>query len=431
MLLLENTISKLKSNKLIKNSSILFIGSMAVSIGNYLFHLISGRILGPGDYGILASLLSLNIILAVPTGVISMISVKLASNVKVSKKYGELHYLIKYLLKNLTLIGLAVFFILCFFSPSLARFLKIPSPKLIILLGVIVFLSFLIPVVQGVLRGLQKFKSLAWNMIVMPIIKTTLVVILLLLGFRVYGALIAMLAASIAVFVLAFKPLWFLFRFRAKKNVQTKKILLYALPVLISLFCFTLLYNIDIIMAKHFFTETDAGLYSALSKLGQIIFFVIGAIVATMFPMVAEKYKKGEEHKHLLAQSLKIVALVCGTGVLIYFLFPKILVRVFFGSAYLSIAHLVGLVGLAMFFLALNNVFLNYYLSIHKFKFIYILVCATVLEITLILFYHNSIKQIVLNVLISMGLLFIGLMVFYLYQNKKNRNESLNPNPCL
>ena len=424
-----NLISKLKSNKLIKNSSIFFLGSMTMSVGNYLFHLISGRVLGPKDYGVLASLLSLNIILAVPTGVIAMVTVKLTSDIKVNKNYGELRFLIKCLLKSLSLIGLAVFFILCFLSPFIARFLKIPSEKLIILLGAIVFLSFLIPVVQGVLRGLQKFKSLALNMMVMPITKTVLVIILLFLGFRVYGALIAMLASSIAVFALGFKPLLFLFRFRPKNKIRLKKVLLYALPVLISLFCFTLLYNIDIIMVKHFFTETEAGLYSALSKLGQIIFFATGAIVGVMFPMVAEKYRKGEKHNHLLVQSLKIVALISGLGLSIYWLFPKIIMQILFGSAYLSVTPLVGFFGLAMSFLAMNNIFLNYYLSIHKFKFIYILALATVLEVILILFYHNSIKQIVFNVLVSMGLLFGGFCVFYFYQNKKHRDESLNLNP--
>lgn len=411
-------VQKFRNNPLIKNSTIFFLGSITVSIGNYIYHLVLGRILGPEDYGILASLISISIILSIPTATISLISTKLASNAKVKKNYGQLHFLIRYLLKRLGLASIIFILIFSLLSPAIAAFLKIPTPNLVIMIGLSMVFAFLIPVTEGTLKGLQLFKPLAINMSILPVVKTGLGIILVLMGFQIYGALGGFLAANIAVFAFSFIPLRFLFKYKRKKRIKINHIFRYSIPVLAALFCFTLLYNLDIILVKHFFNEQDAGLYSALSKLGQIIFFGTGAIATVLFPMVSEKYKKGENTNHLLWQSLKIVSLASGFGVLLFFIFPKFFMSLLFGAAYLSVSPLVGLFALAMLFLALNNVFINFFLSIHKYKFIYIISFATILEITLIIFLHSSIKQIVYNILFSLILLFVGLVFIFFLENK-------------
>ncbi len=417
-------LSKFTNNGLVKNSYILFLGSMSVSVGNYIFHLVAGRALGPVGYGILASLISVSVILSIPMSTINMVIVKLASNLKADKNYGELHFLLRYLIKRLSLIGLAVFLILCIISPKLANFLQIPSLKLILILNFILFLAFLMPATRGIIQGLQLFKSLTWNLLIEAIIKTSLGAILVLTSLKVYGALGAIAVASLIAFIVSFLPLRFLFLHHQQNKIKDYKIISYTLPVFLTLFCFTTLYNIDIVMVKHFLPAKEAGLYSALSKLSQIIFFATGTIAAVMFPMVSEKHKKGESHHHLLWQSLKIVGAISGIGVIFYFLFPHLIIRMLFGSSYLAISPLLGFAAAGMFFLSLNNILINYYLSIHKFKFIYILVAASILEILLILIRHHSIKQIVFNLLFSLTGLFGGLLIFYFKEKKRVYQEN-------
>lgn len=419
---------KLKKNKLIKNSYILFLGSMSTSVGNYIFHLVAGRALGPADYGVLASLISVSVILSIPMSTINMVIIKLASNLKVNKNYGELHFLLRYLMKNLTLVGLAVFLALCIMAPWLAHFLQIPSLKLILMLNFILLLAFVVPTTRAILQGLQLFKSLSWNLLIEALIKTSLGAALVLTSLKVYGALGAIVVASLIAFIVSFLPLRFIFLHTPQNKIKDYKIISFALPVLITLFCLTAFYNVDIIMVKHFFPAKEAGLYSALSKLSQIIFFATGTIAAVMFPMAAEKYKKGEDHQHLLKQSLKIVGFVSGIGVVAYFLFPQLIIKMLFGSSYLVISPLVGFSAITMFFLSLDNILINYYLSVHKFKFIYLLIATSILEILLILMRHSSIRQIVFNLLISLAGLFGGLMIFYFWEKRSNLalNKSKN-----
>lgn len=413
-----------RNSALIKNSFTFFLGAISISVGNYIFHLFLGRILGPKDYGVLASLLSISVILSIPMGTVQTVIIKSASDLKVKNNYPGLHYLTNYFLKSLSVIGILFFLFITIYSKQIALFLKIADYHLIILLGVMLFVSFLIPATRGLLQGLQLFKPLSINMATEAIIKTVFGVFLALIGFRVYGALWSIIIATLVVFCLSLFPIKFIFNAQPTQKLKMNKVGRYAFPVFFSLLFFTLLYNIDVILIKHFFSDHDAGLYSALSKLGQIIFFATGSIASVMFPMAAEKYTRGENHHHLLFQSLKIVGLIGGLAVIFYFLFPSLIIQLLFGSSYLVIQPLIGLFALAMFFLSIINIFVNYYLSIHRFDFIFLLAITSILEIILITFYHHSLQSVVYNVLFSLSFLTLGM--FILFFTRKNQQQVIS-----
>lgn len=55
------------------------IGAIVGGFGNYLYHLLMGRMLGPADYGILVSLISIFSILGVPLSAVGLTIVKFVS----------------------------------------------------------------------------------------------------------------------------------------------------------------------------------------------------------------------------------------------------------------------------------------------------------------------------------------------------------------
>jgi len=142
-----------------------------------------------------------------------------------------------------------------------------------------------------------------------------------------------------------------------------------------------------------------------------------------MFPMVAEKYKKGEDHNHLLIQSLKIVGFAGILGVAFYFIFPRLVIKILFGASYLAVAPLAGWFALAMLFLSLINILISYHLSIHRFKFIFFVGAAGITEILLIVFYHHSIRQVVMDVLFSLAGLLLALLLFYFWNQKVGKER--------
>ena len=58
-----------------------------------------------------------------------------------------------------------------------------------------------------------------------------------------------------------------------------------------------LMYSLDIILAKRFFSAEDAGKYAVISMLGKMIFFGTAAIGKAMFPFTSENYESGKERE--------------------------------------------------------------------------------------------------------------------------------------
>ncbi len=131
-------------DKLTKQVGLLFISSMVVNVSNYLFQVFMGRSLGPADYGILASLFSLFMILSVPAGVLQTVTAKYTSNFRAHKKLGKIAKLVKGLLKRVSLFGLLGFILFIIASKFISSFLHIPSRLPVIITGVALIFAIIL-----------------------------------------------------------------------------------------------------------------------------------------------------------------------------------------------------------------------------------------------------------------------------------------------
>lgn len=407
-----NLFSRIKNNPLVKGSFILFIGSLVVNISNYLFHFFMGRMLGPSDYGVLVSLVSLLYLVSVFSTTLTTITIKFTADYFSAGQFGKIHLLIKKLAKRFFWVGLAVFFIFLLTAKFIAKFLQINHPSLIIIIGAFSLILFLISINRGVIQGLQKFGHLAVNVSVEGLLKLILAIIFVVLGWKVFGPVAAILVACLFAYLISFVPISFLFK-KKFQSIDKKKFILYSLPTLFIIFFSVSLYNSDIILVKHFFPSREAGLYSALSTLGKIVFFASGAIAQAMFPMTAYLTRRKKDPSKILKQTIILSSLISLVVLILYFIFPKYLVTILFGKEYLEISSYLFYFGLVFFIFSLSNIFISFYLSIHKLRFVYFLALVALLEIILIAFFHQSIMQIIFILFSIMVLLLAGLIIYY------------------
>jgi len=130
-----------------------------------------------------------------------------------------------------------------------------------------------------------------------------------------------------------------------------------------------------------------------------------------MFPKVSESHILNKDHKNILYKSLLLILSFGGLISLFYFIFSKFTVNLLFGADYLEITNLLGLFGIVMTIFSLIYVLAFYYASINKTKFIYLLVLFNLLEAILIWFFHNSLMQIIIILLILFGILFLIMIL--------------------
>lgn len=400
----------LQQNDLFRGTAVIFLGSIFAGFGNYIFNILMGRMLGPTQYGILASLLALTYIVGVPSQTINLVVSKYIAMLHAKNQINQAREFLKKILSKTMVWGM-IFLVLFYLSSFfIADFLHLQSPSPLFILGLILLFSFISPVFDGSLAGLTKFKELSLNSVLTVFLKLALAIFLIYGGFGVNGSLLAILTSSLFAIVFAFYWLK-LPREQSPLKINTSHFLNYGKNVFFASFFLAALYNIDILLVKHFFSPQEAGYYATLSLLGKMIFFLTASVSAVLFPLSAKNHEKGESSAHLLKLSVLVVLLFSLFITTAYFLFPALIVNALFGALYLPIAPYLGYIGIVFIFYSLINVLILYNLSINRFDFVICLFLGTFCEIGLIYLFHSSLQQIIEIMLVVMGLTFFSIIL--------------------
>ncbi len=406
--------SVLTSEDLLKHASIMFIFSVLASICNYAFQVYMGRALGPEDYGIFGSLFAISYMIYLVTATIQTTGARYVSKFVGEKHEDEINNFLRSALKRMALLGIILFLGLLFVSNWLSSFLKIGSIDPIIILGSTLLFSTLLPVNLGVIQGLEKFKSLGLTNLVLFSSKLMIGVLLVYIGFGVNGAIAALVFGTIFALIFSFIPIRSYLKKPDIRNHSFNFLNLYkySIPTLIAMFCYSVPANVDVIIAKHFFSDYDAGIYVAVSVLGKIMIFLPGAIVDVMFPKVSKRYSEKKGTVHLLNLSLLYTGL--GTGILaaLFWFFPSQIIEIPFGAEYIGAAPLIQLYGLTTLFFSLTVVIMRFNLAIHNTKYVYLLLSFTVLEVGLLSVFNNDPMEMIRVLLVVNVVLFIASYVY-------------------
>ena len=383
------------------------------------------RYLSVADFGAMNSLFSLMIVVSVPAISILLVSTKYVSNFKASKELEKIRFFRKKVFKKLISYETTILVLMLLVSPWVSSFLKIKSYVPVMILFLILYFSFLVPLNLGVLQGLQRFLPLGICGSLIGILKLVFGILLVLLGFRLNGAMMALFLSSLALFILPFYYLKDLPKSDSHLDdlgIGLRKILSYSLPVVLSSFSIMALANIDLILVKHYFSAEQAGIYASVAVLGRSIFYLPGIIVMAMFPIVSESVALKKNPFLKLKKAVGITLLIAGFGLITMLVIPDLMLSFLFGKTYSQGASLLRIFSLAMFFMALINILSNFLLAIERKWFIFFLIMGCVVEILLISFFHKSLITILI---ILTGLTFLICISLIFQILRLNFNERL------
>jgi len=403
-------IKRLKlTDNLIRQGGWIFFAVSLGSLFNLLYQWYMVRNLTKVDFGILDSLLALLLYISVPTGTLQTAITKFTSSFHGLNQWNKIKIFLSRFGKMVFLFGLAFFLIIALGSGYISSFLQIPSAAPVVIIGVLVLLSLMLPLTLGGLQGLQIFGWFGLNGIVGTGLKLIMGIIFVSLGFGVMGALGAYILASLTMILLSFVPLRRFILEKSKlsadsigaanpgdssEEINFVEIYKYFLPVAITLLCFINLINVDIILVKHFFPPIEAGYYAVARMVGKVILFLPAPITIVMFPKVSNLHAQGKNTLPILKKSLVIVGFLCGIAALLCIIFPSLIIRLLSREECLQSVNLVWLFALAMPFFALIYTILFYQLSIHRFNFVYPLIFFTILQTILIVLFHQTLSQV-------------------------------------
>ena len=307
-------------------------------------------------------------------------------------------------------IGVGLMLVLALGAPLWASFFSTASLWPFVIFGIFIPFYMLQGVDRGLLQGRTKFGWLAVTYQTEMWSRLAISLILVALGFGINGAVFGI--------GLSFVAAWFVAR-RVGRDMpaaqplaqdMSKEILLFTAPVLVAQLGQILINNSDILIVRRFFTAEEAGAYAALALIGRMVFFATWSIVTAMFPIVAQRFRRGEAHRPLYYLSLGIVLAGSLAIIGVTALFPTQIVHLLFGEAYASIAPLLWVYAVATMFYALANVVINYRLSIGSTGGTYLAITAGVAQVTFLWVWHDSLAQVVWIQVWLMAILFVVLL---------------------
>ena len=397
---------------LLGGSALLMASATLVNAGNYLFNLILGRWLGPAAFADLSLIVTLFLVIGFVASGVQTPSARFAAIYTAESNLQGMADLRRGLVRGAAALGVGLAAMFALGAPTWQRFFNTASPVPFIIFGIFVPFYILQAVDRGLLQGRIRFGRLAASYQSEMWSRLALSLVFVALGWAVNGA--------VGAISLSFVATWFVARAvrrdlpagRPLTPAVRSRVLTYAAPVLLAQLGQILINNSDILIVRHFFPAEAAGRYAALALIGRIVFFATWSVVTAMFPIAAQRHRRGENHRPLLYASLGIVLLVSLILLAVMLRVPNLVVGLLFGPAYLSIAPLLWRYSLATMLYALANVVINYRLSIGQVGGTYLGVAGGVAQVALLWAFHATLEQVVWVQVGLMAGIFVSLLVW-------------------
>ncbi|OUR98360.1 sugar isomerase [Flavobacteriales bacterium 33_180_T64] len=389
---------------------------LAVNGGNYLYNLILGRVLGPEQFADAAVLITFLLVLSFVAMTFQLVTAKFL----VIFENKILASFISKIYKKAIFAGISLGILIIIFSNQLQQVFNTSSSSMFVIFGIGVPIYFLMSVNRGVFQGKKAFKplSITYQAEMLSRLLITLGLIFLL---NIQSSIVIAIGILIS-FVFGLLP----FKLKNIKLKTTVQIDTGQFKQVRQFFIITAFYeltqiiinNSDILLVKHYFESYDAGLYASLALIGRIVYFIAWMFVMLLLPTVVQLKKEGKPTVPILFKYVGYIAIIASLIIFMCVLFPETAITLLFGNSYLAMAPLLWKYALATGLFAISNIFVYYYLSLDQYIPVIFSGVFGLFQMGLVVFFHNSLEQIVHVQIVAMVLMLVFQVVYFIYNSK-------------
>jgi len=411
--------------RIVSGSVVLLAGSGLTTGINLVYNIVVARFLGPKGFGQATVVYTILTLISAVTLSFQIISTKFVAQQDSPEGKAAVY---RGFHRAAWGCGALIALILLSSQGAIASFLNLPRPALVALLAI--GAAFYIPLGsrRGYIQGTYGFRRFATNLVIEGAFRLGGSVILIVLGMGVEGVIAANTAAVAVAYLGAApkltgrsaNPL----RFSGALREISQAMVFFSGQVLIN--------NCDIVLVKHFFLATDAGLYAAVAMVGRVIFAFSSSVVNSMFPLVAGTRDVDRRNLKVIATSL---LLVLGTGSLLALalgIAPAWIWTTLFGSEFqiagrFSLPHLLALYAVTTVIFSLSVVIITFEMSYKIANTSWIQLAFSGMVILGICRFHSSLVQVILVQLVLMVVLLICVAIPFLLDSLTNPRTLLQP----
>jgi O-antigen/teichoic acid export membrane protein len=393
----------------LSGGSLLLIATVVVNICNFVFNAYLGRVLTFEQFGIITLINTMWYIALIPINALyTTVNHRIAFLNSNENTQESLHFLQSTKRRNLFI---SLFISTCFLAavPLTDEFFQIHNYVITFLFTPMITFGVITAINKGFLQGIFNFKSVAIIIIIEAISK--LIIAFLLVDVKMNSwVFISLPLSACAAFLLSFHFI------SSKKGMQVKSSMyqfpskFFSAAVVTGISSIAFL-SVDVILAKHFLTPTDAGKYAFLSLIGKMVYFfgALPNLLTVSFVSRDLGNKKNPDSTFYKLFSLALfltVAVFIGVGPL-----GKIFIPLLFGNKTTAILPYLTLYSTAIMFFTLSSSFITFYLAKQRYFFSVLAILMAVIMCVGISLFHNGIDQII-HVIFYTSILSLTMFIF-------------------
>ncbi len=389
---------------------IFMVSTMLVNAGNYGYNLVLGRVLSPAQF----SEAGLIITLFLATSFLAMTFQIVATKYTIDLSCDLEETFRTWIAKLSLIVGGVLALLLLLFYSTISEFFNLSDSKSLIVLALMLPLFFLMSVKRGFLQGKEHFLSLStsyqvemWGRLMITLI------LYYFFSFSIdFLISIAVMESVVLGYMVIKEPV------KIKWNVlfpEWKRVIQFTLLTAGYEGAQILINYADILLVKHYFDPTSAGLYTSMALIGRMIYFMTWMVVMILIPRVLKLRNEGGDYRGALVRYFMLIASFSGVLNFFAFLFAEEIVETLFGSSYLPVASLLWQYGLATMLFSLANLLIYYFLSLdHKFP-VFVAMIFGLFQVLMLTTFNDSLGQIILVQIVNMGAFLAFAIGYYLF----------------
>lgn len=332
----------MRNKSLVESVFWVTVSEILFNLSGYVIHSVSGRILGPADYGRYSLVVTLTtmVIVLIGNGIPTAMS-KYLSEV-FEKRPGMVPVIKKKALRiqAILIIGVtAVFFLL---SPVIAKILGDPTLTPLFQLSTLIIPSFAAASFYFYyFTGLHEFNIQSVLKTLRSVARIALIGFLALY-FGVKGAVSVYILAPVIVFTLGFflDKFWIGKKYTVGENeadFDWRKLVSYAWPFTLFLLFYELFITIDLYLVKAILGDDYlTGIYNGALTVGRLPYYLFYALVVVLLPVISKTTSEEDRQRtfKIISETLRLMLVLLFPAVAILIFFARPVLSIFYGSGY-------------------------------------------------------------------------------------------------
>jgi cellulose synthase/poly-beta-1,6-N-acetylglucosamine synthase-like glycosyltransferase/glycosyltransferase involved in cell wall biosynthesis/O-antigen/teichoic acid export membrane protein len=282
-------------------------------------------------------------------------------------------------------------------SPFLIKFFNLSGPIPLVLFSFIILVNLAAAADRGLLFSKFNLNAISILTLVEPLGRFLLALLFVFLGLK-YLAYTAIPIAAVLTFLLGWS-----FVIKNKKKIKNLAVdneynfpFKFFFVSLLSGLSAVIFLNLDVILAKHYLSSSDAGLYALSALIGKMIFF-LGFLASPFFiPLLSKNEGANQDSKKFLNLTVLGTLMLTVPAFVSIVLFGHTIIPLLFGHKSVPALPFITLISFAMVCYSVSRVYTDYYLVKKHYIFPVAAFILGIFQLGLLQIFHSSVWSFVL-----------------------------------